>query len=68
VNELASPKALLDRVLTISNRMKVKSKGLFYGLMRAEMNLQPLQFLRGISFGHETACEVSKRVYGPCKI
>ncbi|KAL4804329.1 ClpP/crotonase [Aspergillus unguis] len=52
VDEIARPEDLLKTALAQAARVKSKARGNVYGLLRAELNLEPLHRFRNISYVH----------------
>ncbi|PGH20095.1 hypothetical protein AJ80_03663 [Polytolypa hystricis UAMH7299] len=52
VDQIASPDRLLPSAVELASKLKGKARGNVYGLLRGELNLEPLRRLRDISYVH----------------
>ncbi|KAH8701103.1 ClpP/crotonase-like domain-containing protein [Talaromyces proteolyticus] len=52
VDQVAQPEELLSTAMELAEKVKSKGRGNVYGLLRAELNLEPLHRLRDISYVH----------------
>lgn len=52
VDQVAHPNELLSTATELAEKVKRKGRGNVYGLLRAELNLEPLHRLRDISYVH----------------
>ena len=64
VDQIASPDELLPQALELAKKVKSKARGNVYGLLRAELNLEPLRRLRDISYVHNPRRAPAGRVPG----
>ena len=55
IDAIAPPGDMLDLALAMAEKWKAKAVGNVYGLLRGEMQLEPLKRLRNISYVHSSS-------------